>query len=205
MGGCGPFNLVISSVVPKVTQKLRQAIKPKPAGFWVVGENLQLPLKHKYHNIKQLGADRIVNLYGALQRYTPPFLVIDFGTAITFDYVSAEKVFEGGMIVPGPELAFKALLSKAALLPKNARLPEKTVSFLGTDTYSCMNSGIMNAYGAMADGLIERFKSRFGTDLRVIATGGFASHLKPYTRSFEILDPRHAVYSLYSAYQNLCQ
>lgn len=196
------LNVVISSVVPKVTLKIKKALKGKKCSIWVVGENLQVPIRHKYKPLKSLGADRIVNVYGGLQRFEPPFLVIDFGTAITFDYVSAEGVFEGGLIVPGPELSFQALIQKAARLPKKARLPKSASSFLGTNTYDCMKSGILEAYGAMADGLVERFKAKFGP-MKVIATGGFAKHLKPYTRSFEVLDPLFSVYSLSAIYRNL--
>ncbi len=194
------INVIISSVVPKATLKFKEAFKGQKARFWVVGENVKVPFKHKYRSIKQLGADRIVNVYGALKRFKPPLLVIDFGTAITFDYVSEKGVFEGGMIVPGPELSFEALIRKAARLPKDARLPHRTSSFLGTTTYDCMKSGILEGYGAMADGLVHRFKQRFGTNLKVIATGGFASHLRPYTHSFDVLDPQLSIYALHTLF-----
>ncbi len=196
------LNVVISSVVPKVTLKVQKATKSIKAQTWVVGDNLNVPISHKYRPLSKLGTDRIVNIYGALQRFEPPFLVIDFGTAITFDYVSKKGVFEGGMIIPGPELSFNALINKAARLPKKARLPKMTASFLGTNTYDCMKSGILEGYGALTDGLVERFKARYGR-MKVIATGGFAQSLKPYTKSFEVLDPKLSLYALLSAYHSV--
>ena len=200
-GGKSKFSCLISSVVPKLTLKIKRLNSRLRIKTWVVGENIDVPFKHKYQEIKTLGADRIINVYGALKRFKPPLLVIDFGTAITFDYVSAKGVFEGGMIVPGPELSFQALVKKAARLPKNARLPYKTSSFLGTSTYDCMKSGILEGYGAMADGLVHRFKEKFGPKLKVIATGGFACHLKPYTHAFDVLDPHLSIYALNTLFQ----
>lgn len=190
------LDIVISSVVPKITSKLKSNLKGPKRRIWIVGENLPIPVKHRYSRKSTLGIDRIVNIYGALQIYKAPAMVIDFGTAITFDYLSEKGIFEGGMIIPGPELSFQSLLARAAQLPKKVRLPHKAKSFLGTDTLSCLTSGILEGYGAMTDGLIERFKSKYGKDLKVIATGGFACHLKPYVRSFDVLDPQHSIKSL---------
>ena len=137
--------------------------------------------------------------------YQPPLLVIDYGTAITFDYISRGGIFEGGMIIPGPEIAFQSLIEKAALLPKKIRLPERSASFLGRSTYDCMASGILQGYGAMTEGLITRFKKRFGPRLKVIATGGFSSRLAGFTRSFDVLDPRHSIKSLRLIFDDLIQ
>lgn len=190
-------NIVISSVVPKVTQIIKRNLKRREAvKIWVVNQNLPLIINHKYRSYKKLGSDRAVNIYGAVRIHKPPLLVIDFGTAITADYISKKGVFEGGMIIPGPEIAFQALLSRAALIPKKARLPEKARSFLGITTYDCMSSGILQGYGAMVDALVERFRRRFGHRLRVLATGGFVAHLRPYTHAFDIVDPRHSIKSL---------
>lgn len=189
------INCVISSVVPKITKKIKGCL-PKNTACWVVGENLPVPLKHLYPKNGSLGIDRIVNIYGALKLHKAPALVIDFGTAVTFDYLSPRGIFEGGMIIPGPELSFQALIGRAAKLPKKARLPFKAKSFIGTSTIDCLSSGILQGYGAMTDGLIYRFKSKYGNKLRVIATGGFARHLKPYTRHLDIIDPQHSIKSL---------
>lgn len=190
-------NMVVSSVVPQITHTIEHLVSRKNVRMMTVGKNLPVPLKHRYPKNNTLGIDRIVNMYGALQMVGGPALVIDFGTAITFDYLSTEGVFEGGMIIPGPELSFQSLIKRAARLPKNARLPHKTKAFLGKTTLDCLNSGILEGYGALTDGLIERFKSKYGKNLKVIATGGFARHLKPYTRNLKTVDPQHSIKSLF--------
>ncbi len=187
--------IILSSVVPKVTSKIQSLAKSKGALLKVVGRDLKTPVKTSYRKGQKLGSDRIVNVYGALKLFKSPVLMIDFGTAITFDYISKAGVFEGGMIIPGPEISFQALIQRAALLPKNMRLPRKASSFLGKTTYDCMTSGVLQGFGAMTDGLISRFKARYGK-LKVIATGGFASHLKPFVSGFDVVDPLHSVKSL---------
>ena len=195
-------NVIISSVVPELTKKSVDLFrKSKSTSLWIVGVNIPLKIKHKYHNYNKLGKDRAVNIYGALKKYKLPLLVLDFGTALKADYISKQGVFEGGLIIPGPEISFQALLSRAALLPKNMRLPEKSVSLLGKNTLDCMKAGILEGYGSMADGLIERFKRKFGSNLTVLATGGFSRHLKPYTRRLDIVDPWHSIKSLHLLFQ----
>ena len=183
------FNLVIASVVPKITQKITSFSRKKGVKTWVAGQNLPIPIKHPYPKSQKPGMDRLVCLYGAKQLFQPPLLVIDFGTAITFDYLSKRGIFEGGMIVPGPELSFQSLVQRAALIPKTLRLPRKASSFIGSNTLECLSSGILEGYGALTDGLIERFREKYGKNLKVIATGGFAGHLKTYSRHLKNLDP----------------
>ncbi len=191
------INIVISSVVPKISDILKKEFGRIPkAKLWFLGQNLPISIKHRYQNIKKLGMDRIVNVYGALRMYKPPLAVLDFGTAITLDYVSAKGVFEGGMIIPGPETALKALSDKAALLPKNLVFPKKHKAFLGRSTKDCMESGILEGYGALTEGLIRRTKDKYGSKVRVIATGGLSEVIKTYSQGIDILDPHHSIKSL---------
>ncbi|HNX68243.1 MAG TPA: type III pantothenate kinase [Candidatus Omnitrophota bacterium] len=191
------FDIVISSVIPKITDFLICNLQNiKRITVWVAGENLPIKIKHKYIKYNELGCDRKVNIYGAAKIYRLPILIIDYGTAITFDYVNAKGVFKGGMIIPGPETAFRALGQRAALLPKELPLPKKVKSFLGRTTKECMETGILEGYGAMTDELIRRFRQRFGKKLRVLATGGFAGIIRPYTRNIDTVDPKHSVKSL---------
>lgn len=201
-GTKGQNNILISSVVPKNTKKIKQNTRFKKWGkLWIAGQNLPVPLKHHYKDIHKLGIDRAVSLYGAGRLYGTPLLLFDYGTAITVDYLSAKGIFKGGMIIPGPELAFHALIDRAALIPKKIRLPHKRGPFLGRDTRECMDSGILEAYGAMSEALVERFRKRYGKSFKIVATGGFARHLKPYSRAFEVVDPLLPVKSLYLLYQ----
>lgn len=196
------FSIALSSVVPKVTQKLASFCRKKGVKLWVAGQNLPIRLKHPYPKTQKPGIDRLVCLYGANKIYKAPLLVIDFGTAITFDYLSKRGIFEGGMIVPGPELSFQTLVQRAALIPKNLRLPRRASSFLGSNTLECLSSGVLEGYGAMTDGLIERFRARYGKNLKVIATGGFAGHLKNYSHHLKTLDPLLCLRSLHLLLQN---
>lgn len=197
------LDIVISSVVPQITRFLLKSLRSiRGTRILVVGKDIPVKIRHKYKRFNRLGVDRKVNLYGALRIYSPPLLVIDFGTAVTFDLLSQRGVFEGGMIVPGPEIAFQTLLKRAALIPKKLRLPLKARAFLGRDTYSCLSSGILHGYACLADGLIERFKRRFGAKLQVIATGGFAKHLMPYSHDLGIYDPKHSIKSLLILYKD---
>jgi type III pantothenate kinase len=191
------LDIVISSVIPKTTDFLKCKLQSdKGLKIWVVGVNMPLVIRHKYINYKGLGIDRKVNIYGATRMYRLPMLVIDYGTAITFDYIDSKGVFQGGLIIPGPETAFRALGDRAALLPKGLALPKKAKSFLGRSARECMESGILEGYGAMTDGLIQRFRARYGKKLRVLATGGYAGVILPYTRLIDTVDPKHSIKSL---------
>lgn len=197
------LDVVISSVFPEITSKLKKMLNPhKWQKLWIVGRDLPVKLSHKYSNFNALGCDRKVNCYGAIRMYKLPLLVIDYGTAITFDYIDAEGVFQGGMIIPGPETAYRALSQRAALLPKSTPLPKKTKSFLGKNTQECMSSGILEGYGAMTDELIQRFRKRYGKNLRVLATGGFATVIRPYTKHLSTVDPQHSIKSLLTLWRD---
>jgi len=106
------------------------------------------------------------------------------------------------MIIPGPETAYRALSQRAALLPKNTNLPVKTKSFLGKNTKECMASGILEGYGAMTDGLIQRFRKRYGRNLRSLATGGFSTVIHPYTKYIDTVDPKHSIKSLLTLWRD---
>lgn len=196
---------VISSVVPKVTARLVRLIRSrcKPAFIYVIGKNVRLSVPMRYAR-KKLGADRLVNIYGAVQKGRLPALVIDFGTAITFDYISKKGVFEGGLIVPGVELSGNALQEKTALLPKLKEFGFPPGSLIGRNTRSAMGLGLLNGFGALADGLIERFRKQYGPGIRILATGGWARRLVRYSRHIrsDAVDPLHTLHSLVLIYKN---
>lgn len=191
------YKVIISSVVPKITLFLKNKIGSIPnIQLIVVGINLSVKIAHKYNNYNRLGVDRKVNAYGASKMYQLPILIISFGTGVTYDFIDSKGVFQGGLIVPGPALSYQALLAKGALLPKGRKFPSRAKSFPGRDTVSCLETGILEGYGAMTDGLIRRFKRKFGSRLRVLATGGLATTLAPYAKSIDIVDPKHSIKSL---------
>lgn len=193
--------VIISSVVPQLCHKLRKSLGKRlgEGSIYVVGKDLKLKVPMRY-NPKQLGPDRLVNLYGARELYAPPLLIIDFGTAITFDYLSKSGIFEGGLIVPGVETSFRALLERAALLPKLKQIVPVR-SLVGRNTESALSSGLLNGFGALADGLIGRFRTQYGRRLKVLATGGFAARIAPYMAHVDYLDPLHTIRSLALIYR----
>lgn len=161
----------------------------------MVGANLKVPMRHKYRQISRLGPDRLVTAYGAMKIYGAPLLILDFGTAFTCDYISAKGVFEGGLIIPGPQISLQALSEKTALLP-SLGFPRNSPSLIGHDTKSCMKAGILHGYGAMADGLVGRFRKRYGIKFRVVATGGLAETLASYMSQVDLVDPLLTLKSL---------
>ncbi len=199
-----PLDIILSSVFPEITKKVISSVgSQKGLKLWVVGKNLPVLIRHKYNDYNKLGCDRKANAFGVTKMYRLPMLVIDYGTAVTFDYIDSKGIFQGGMIVPGPETAYRALGQRAALLPKDLRLPKRTKSFLGKNTRECMESGILEGYGAMTDELITRFRKRYGKSLRVLATGGFAEVIRPYARLIDTIDPKHSIKSLLALWRDL--
>ena len=195
-------NIIISCVVPEINHKIKKIAKNRRIQkIWIIGENLPIKIKHNYININKLGKDRLVNAYGAVKIYGAPALILDFGTALTCDYVSEKGVFLGGLIIPGPEISLKALSDKAALLPQ-IPFPKNCRSLIGRDTKEGMKAGILQGYGAMTDGLIERFRKRFGRKFRVIATGGLSPVLFSYTSKIGILDPLLTLKSLAEVFKD---
>ena len=197
-----PINkVIICSVVPKLTIKLRKSITNRlgERSIYVVGGNLKPKVPMRYRR-EQLGPDRLVNIYGARHSYRLPLLIIDFGTAITFDYVSKSGTFEGGLIVPGIETSFRALLERTALLPKIKQVtPVK--GLIGRDTKTAMSSGLLNGFGALADGLIGRFRGLYGRNLKVLVAGGFAARIAPFMAHADYVDPLHTIRSLALMYR----
>jgi type III pantothenate kinase len=165
---------IISSVVPQSVFNLRNLsrryLHTEPL---VVGENVDMGIEVHLANPAEVGADRLVNALGAHITYPGPLLIVDSGTATTFDLVGADGAFEGGVIAPGINLSLQALHTAAARLPRVAiQRPEHAI---GRGTVEAMQSGIYFGYVALIEGLIDRIKAEFGVPLTVIATGGVAS------------------------------
>ena len=194
--------VIICSVVPHLTHKLLKLIAQRisPYKVYLVGRNLKVPIRSRYKR-GLLGADRLVNVYGAIHKYGTPCLVIDFGTAITFDYVSKLGIFEGGLIVPGLETSWRALKERAALLPKKLDM-KPMQGFVGKNTSSGMRLGLFQGYGALSDGLVERFRKASSRKLTVIATGGHSEVIRPFTKKIDAFDPCHTIRSLALIYRN---
>jgi type III pantothenate kinase len=180
---------IISSVVPQSIFNLRNLsrryLHVEPL---VIGENAELGVEVRIEKPSEAGADRLVNAIGAHIKYPGPLIVIDSGTATTFDVIGADGGFEGGIIAPGINLSMQALHEAAAKLPRIAiQRPERN-RVVGTDTVTAMQSGVFWGYIALIEGLIERIKAERGEHLTVVATGGVVSLFEGATKAIDHFD-----------------
>jgi len=152
----------------------------------ILGRDKIVPIRNRYRVKKEVGQDRLVNAYAAKALYGAPAIIVDFGTAITFDIISKKGDYLGGLILPGIELSLSSLYRNTALLPK-VELKMAT-SIIGKDTVNSMRGGILFGFGAMCDGLVIQYKKILGKSTKVIATGGNAKLIKRYARSIQRVD-----------------
>ena len=186
---------VISSVVPQSLFSLRNLARRylhlEPL---VIGENVELGIEIRIEKPSEAGADRLVNAIGAHSRYPGVLLIIDSGTATTFDLVAADGAFEGGVIAPGINLSVQALHDAAARLPRVAI--QKPAHIIGRDTVSAMQSGIFWGYIGLIEGLVARIKAERGEPITVIGTGGVASLFQGATKAIDLFDPDLTIHGL---------
>jgi type III pantothenate kinase len=178
---------IISSVVPQSIFNLRNLsrryLKVEPM---IIGENVELGIAVRIEKPSEAGADRLVNAVGAHITYPGALLVIDSGTATTFDIVAADGAFEGGVIAPGINLSMQALHAAAARLPRVAI--QRPPRVIGKDTVGAMQSGIYWGYVCLIEGLIGRIKAEYAAPLTVIGTGGVASLFEGATKAIDRFD-----------------
>ena len=192
---------VIASVVPDVNFNLltlcRKYCKTDPL---VVGDaGVALGTRALVNRPEEVGADRLVNTVGAHDRYKGPLIVVDFGTATTFDVVDHDGNYCGGVIAPGINLSLAALHLAAAKLPS---IPiRRTERVIGKDTVSCMQSGIYWGYVGLVEGLVGRIKTEFGAAMRTIATGGLAPLFDGATEAIDHVDPDLTLWGLRLIYR----
>jgi type III pantothenate kinase len=180
--------LAISSSVPGVTSQLRRM-----AARWfvdlpitVLGPGTKSGMSILYDNPREVGADRIANAVGAYDLYGGPTIVVDLGTATTFDVISAAGEYLGGAIAPGVAISLEALYSHAAAL-RSVELVEPR-SVIGRSTVESIQSGVLYGFAAQVDGLATRIIEELGP-CTVVATGGLASVVAPHTRLIEHIEP----------------
>jgi len=179
---------IISSVVPQSIFNLRNLARRylhvEPV---VIGENADLGIPVRIDKPSEAGADRLVNAIGAHAVYSGPLIVIDSGTATTFDVIAADGGFEGGVIAPGINLSMEALHAAAAKLPRVAI--QKPARVIGKDTVGAMQAGVFWGYIALIEGLIARIKAEYAEPMTVVATGGVASLFHGATDTIDHFDP----------------
>ena len=189
---------VIATVVPATLFSLKTLCR-KYFGCdpLVVGDDgVEMGIEVLIDRPEEVGADRLANAIAAHERYGGPLIVLDFGTATTFDVVDADGNYCGGVITPGINLSLEALHQAAAKLPRVAVARPKTV--VGKGTVDAMQSGIFWGYLSMIEGLVERIQSEFGAPMQVIATGGLAPLFIDATRTIEYADLDLTLRGLYA-------
>jgi type III pantothenate kinase len=179
--------VIVASVVPPMNTTIDELARTyfghEPMH---VGPGIKTGMPIHYDNPKEVGADRIVNTLAAHHLFGGPCIVVDFGTATTFDCVSKRGEYLGGVITPGLGIALDALCAKTAKLPKVELVkPSKVV---GKTTVHAIQAGAIYGYVALVDGLVDRIRGEIGAGARVIATGGFGGLLAPESRTIEAVD-----------------
>lgn len=167
-------HVIISCVVPPLLNAFEEFVhRYFNMTPMIVGPGLKTGMPIHYDNPKEVGADRIVNAVAAYEKYRTGLVVVDFGTATTFDCVSKEGSYVGGAIAPGVIISCEALFQKASKLPR-VEIFAKPKNVIAKDTISSMNVGIIYGYAGLVDGIVNRIKKEVGHNLTVVATGGLA-------------------------------
>ncbi len=181
-------DIIVSCVVPPVLNNVegfcRKYFHIQPL---VVGPGIRTGMPILYDNPKEVGADRIVNAVAAYEKFHAATIVVDFGTATTFDYISERGEYMGGVICPGILISCEALFQKASKLPR-VEIFARPKSILAKNTIASMNAGIVFGYAGLVEGIIRRMKEEILSPTRVVATGGLASLIASECSEIEEVD-----------------
>jgi len=180
--------IAIASVVPPLTPVFEQVCRDYlgQAGL-VVDAGVRTGIRIRYDNPREVGADRVVDAAAVRALYGVPACVVDFGTATTFDAVSAEGDYLGGAIAPGIGIAAQALFERTAKLPRVEL--SRPPAAIGRNTAHSIQSGLLFGYVGLVEGMVARFKDELGPQTRVIATGGLAETIARETAVIDVVDP----------------
>lgn len=193
--------VIIASVVPPVMYTLINAIRKylrvQPL---VAGKDVDIGIENKYANPREVGADRLVNAVSAVRKYGKPLIIVDIGTATTFDAIDAAGAYQGGAIFPGIKVAMEALFLKASKLPRvDIERPEHAI---GKTTVQSMQSGAVRGYVGALTGIITDIQRELGGQARVVATGGMGRMMAAYCDLIDEVDPNLTLEGLRLIYEN---
>ena len=178
----------LASVVPPLTQRVVQAcreyLKQEPL---VIDTGIKTGIRIRYEDPKAVGADRVCDAVATLKLYGGPACIVDFGTATTFNALTKDGEYLGGAITAGINLAADALFTHAAKLQRIDL--QRPPSVIGRNTVHAMQSGLLFGYVSMVEGMVARFKSELGSDMKVVATGGLAESISQETKVIDVLAP----------------
>lgn len=178
---------IVSSTVPQLGSEWR-VVGERYLGHStvVVGPGIRTGMPIRYENPREIGADRLVNAVAAFERIGGACVVVDFGTAITYDPVSEEGEYLGGIIAPGVEISMEALTERAAALPKIDLVEPRAL--IGKTTVDAIRSGIVYGFAGQVDGIVRRLRAELGEETATIATGGLAQAIVPFTEEIDETD-----------------
>lgn len=193
--------VIIASVVPPVMYTLINAIRKylrvQPL---VAGKDVDIGIENKYANPREVGADRLVNAVSAVRKYGKPLIIVDIGTATTFDAIDAAGAYQGGAIFPGIKVAMEALFLKASKLPRVDI--ERPAHAIGKTTVQSMQSGAVRGYVGALTGIITDIQRELGGQARVVATGGMGRMMAAYCDLIDEVDPNLTLEGLRLIYEN---
>jgi type III pantothenate kinase len=178
---------IVSSTVPQLRPEWTQmADRYLGHSMPVVGPGVRTGMPIRYDNPREIGPDRLVNAVAGYAQVGGPCVIVDFGTAVTHDIVSADGEYLGGVIFPGVEISLEALSERAAALPKIDLVEPRTL--IGKSTVDAIRSGVLFGFAAMVDGIVARLRDALGAGTRTIATGGLAPLVVPYCDAIDGVD-----------------
>jgi type III pantothenate kinase len=181
-------DIILSTVVPPLHPIWERVCgKLLEKGPMVVGPGIRTGMPVRYENPREVGADRIVNAVAAYELVNGAVIAVDFGTATTFDCVSARGEYLGGAIFPGIHIAMEALFERTSMLHRVEIARPRSV--IGRTTTQSIQSGLLFGYAGMVDAMVARIRAELGEDARVIATGGLAGRIATETKSIERVEP----------------
>ena len=193
-------DVIISCVVPPMLGTLeglcRRYFQRKP---YVVGPGIKTGMPISYDNPREVGADRIVNAIAAFEKKRRSLIIVDFGTATTFDYISARGEYQGGAIAPGLSISAEALFERASKLPRvEFSQPPQVIA---KNTVNSMQSGLFYGYVGLVDGIVQRMQQEARDQPLVVATGGLAGVLAPASQTIDEVDPNLTLEGLLIIYR----
>lgn len=178
---------IVSSTVPALEREwLAMGERYLGRGMIAVGPGLKTGMALRYDNPREIGADRLANAVAIRERFGGPAVCVDFGTSVNFDIVGADGDFLGGILVPGVEISLAALTSRGARLPTIDLAPPRQV--IGKSTVEAIRSGVVYGFAGAIDGILGRLRDELGDEMDVIATGGLAQAIVPFTELIDEVD-----------------
>ncbi len=194
-------SLVVGSVVPPLLKAWQEMAEIYFSGEFLIAKATELGIPILLDNPQEVGVDRVLNALAVWKKYRHSAIIVDYGTATTFDCLSENGEYIGGAIAPGLTLSAEALFQKTSMLPRVDLLapPEKAI---GKNTFSAIKSGLLLGFAALTDGLVARMAAEFSKKPRIIATGGLAYLMKKVSFTIERIEPFLTLEGLYYFYQH---